>query len=117
MTDEPGTTTTCKFPGCSAPDAPPTGKGRPPKYCPAPAPPAVNAWRERQRLDAAARGEKAAEGGPASETPVTMARISASELLRQIKTEGDRLVASFDRLLREAGTLADPGAVSAEIET
>src|SRR6266700_3145796 len=122
MTDQPGATTalpvTCKFPGCANPPAPAgDGPGRKPGFCIDPAHTATNAWRERQRLDAIARGEKSTgTDTPASETPVTMARISSTELLREIKAEGDKLAATFDRLRREAATLADPGAMAAEIE-
>ena len=109
MSDQPGTVTNCKFPGCDNDAATSSGKGRRPEYCTDPTHTAVNAWRERQRLDAVARGEAGAGAEtPASETPVTMARISGAELLRQVRTEGGKFAATFERLLREAATLADP---------
>jgi colicin import membrane protein len=108
---------TCKFPGCDNPPAPAgDGPGRKPGFCTDPDHNATNAWRERQRLDAAARGENPPDADtPAGQTPVTMARISTSELLHQVKAEGGKLAATFERLLREAGTLADPEAVSTEL--
>ena len=122
MTDQPRAATalpvTCKFPGCGNPPAPAGGgAGRKPGFCTDPAHNATSAWRERQRLDAVARGEKnPGADTPASETPVTMARISGTELLRQLKEEAGKIAATFDRAIREVGTLADPEAVDAEMD-
>src|SRR6266496_1993409 len=118
MTDQPGATValpvTCKFPGCTNPPVPAgDGPGRKPGFCTNPDHNATNAWRERQRLDRAARGENAdkADDAPGSDMPVTMARLTSVELLRQIRAEGDKLSAAFDRLVREASVISNPVAV------
>ena len=106
----------CKYPGCTRLPEPASGKpGRPPEYCDDPEHNAVAAWRERKRLEAEA-------GGPAvpalAETgqPVTMARATAVELVREVRALADREQALVGRLIEAAAIIGDPGAFEAEGE-
>src|SRR5579863_83282 len=99
----------CKFPGCEFPAAPATGPGRPPEYCEGRGHTKVTAWRERRRRAAAEAGT-AATG---TEQPVTMARVTGAELLRQLRTEADRVAGIADRLREAVTTVADPTAAEA----
>lgn len=107
--------TTYKYPGCPQPPDQAPGPGRPPGYCADPAHNKVSAWRERRRLAAAETGAvtTAADSGQ----PVTMARISGAELLRQMRDLGDRLAGIAGQLTSTAATLADPTAAEAEVES
>ena len=107
--------TTCKFPGCEEPPSPATAKpGRPPEYCADPAHNRVSAWRERKRLEAAESGVTRTEAE--AEHPVTMARVTGAEMLRQMRDLAGQLAGVADRLTGAVATLGDPGAAEAEVE-
>jgi colicin import membrane protein len=114
-----GTTTpttarnTCKHPGCGQPAAPATGPGRPPEYCEGRGHTKVTAWRERRRLAA----EASTTTSPAdTDSPVTMAKVTAAELLRALHAEADRVSGIADRLRQAVETVTDPTAAEAEVE-
>src|SRR5882724_1430828 len=115
MAQPAATGTACKYPGCPQPADQAPGPGRPPGYCADPAHNKVSAWRERRRLAAAEAG--AVTTAADSEQPVTMARISGAELLRQMGDLGDRLAGIAGQLTSTAATLADPTAAEAEVES
>ena len=84
---------TCKFPGCQNPPEPATDRpGRPPGYCADKAHNATTAWRERKRIAAAERGTTTNEAE--TDQPVTMARLTGAELLRQMRALADTLTAT-----------------------
>ena len=87
---------TCKYPGCDQPPAPADGPGRPPAYCTDPGHTAMKAWRERQRLAAQEAGATVSDAD--TEQPVTMARASALEMLREMRTLADRMTDLADRV-------------------
>ena len=108
-------TETCKFPGCANAPEPASAKpGRPPEYCVDPAHNPVSAWRERKRLADAERGVTTTEAEV--EQPVTMARVTGAEMLRQMRDLAGQLAGVADRLAGAAATLGDPGAAEAEVE-
>ena len=113
---EQTSTATCKFPGCENPPEPATDKpGRPPQYCTDPAHNAVNAWRERKRLADAERGVTTSEAE--AEQPVTMARVTGAELLRQMRELAGTMTATAERLTASVATIGDPTAAEAEVES
>src|SRR6516164_6770230 len=106
---------TCKFPGCeNAPEAATAKPGRPPEYCADTAHNPVTAWRERKRLADAERGITTSEAE--TEQPVTMARVTGAELLRQMRELAGTLTATAERLTGTVATLGDPTAAEAEVE-
>ena len=107
-------TATCKFPGCEELAAPADGPGRPPQYCADPEHTALKAWRERQRLAARETGMTVSEAE--TEQPVTMARASATEMLREMRTLADRMAGIAERVRAAAETVGDPAAAEAEME-
>ena len=109
------TRTTCKYPGCGQSAAPAAGTGRPPEYCAGRGHTRVSAWRERRRLTAERAGTtiSPAEDG----TPLTTARMTGAELLRSLRAEADRITALGAGLRDQIGTLTDPTAAEAEVET
>src|SRR5580698_8083348 len=113
--DNPATTTTrnpCKYPSCDQPAAKPSGPGRPPEYCEGRGHTKVTAWRERRRL--AAAGIAASPAG--TDTPVTMAKVTGTELLCLLRAEADRIAGIADRLREAVDTMTDPTAAEAEAE-
>ena len=105
---------TCKFPGCEESPAPADGPGRPPGYCTNPDHTALKAWRERQRLAARETGTTVSEAE--AEQPVTMARASAMEMLREMRSLADKMAGIADRVRASAETVGDPAAAEAEME-
>ena len=75
----------------------------------------MTAWRERKRLADAERGATTTEAD--TEQPVTMARQTGAEILRQMRDLAAKLAESPDRLTEAAATLGDTGAAEAEIES
>ena len=73
------------------------------------------AWRERHRLTAADAGT--ATGAADADNPVTMARVTAAELLRSLRAEADRVAGIADRLREAGATVTDPTAAEVEVET
>ena len=80
---EQTSTVTCKYPGCGQPARQAPKTGRPPGYCDNPEHTGVTAWRERKRLADAERGVTTSEADV--EQPVTMARVTGAEMLRQMR--------------------------------
>ena len=115
MNSENTTTTRnpCKYPGCDQPAASAAGPGRPPEYCEGRGHTKVTAWRERRRLAAAQAGTTTAAD---TDKPVTMARLTGTELLRSLRTEADRVAGIADQLRDAIETLTDPTAAEAEVE-
>ena len=112
---EQTSTATCKFPGCGNPPETATAKpGRPPEYCADPAHNPVAAWRERRRLADAERGVVTTEAE--TDQPVTMARVTGAELLRQMRELAGTLAVTAERLTGTVATLGDPTAAEAEVE-
>ena len=112
---EQASTATCKFPGCENPPEAATAKpGRRPEYCADPAHNPVTAWRERKRLADAERGITTSEAE--TEQPVTMARVTGAELLRQMRELAVTLAATAERLTGAVAALGDPTAAEAEVE-
>ena len=105
---------TCKHPGCGEPAAQAAGPGRPPEYCEGRGHTKVTAWRERRRLAAAQAGTTAIPVDTSN--PVTMARVTGAELLRQLRAEADRVSGIADRLIEAVETMTDPTAAEAEVE-
>ena len=89
-------------------------RGVPKEYCDDPAHTAMTAWRERKRREAAERGTAVTDAE--TEQPVTMARVTGAELLREMRALADRLAATGARLTETVGTLGDPTAVEVEVE-
>ena len=111
----PGTVrSTCKHPGCGEPAASSSGPGRPPEYCEGRGHTKVTAWRERRRLAAAEAGT--ATDPADTDSPVTMAKVTAAELLRALRAEADRVSGIADRLRQVVETATDPTAAEAEVE-
>ena len=112
---EQTSTATCKFPGCGNPPETATAKpGRRPEYCADLAHNPVAAWRERRRLADAERGVVTTEAE--TDQPVTMARVTGAELLRQMRDLAGTLAATAERLTGTVATLGDPTAAEAEVE-
>ena len=112
QTSQPAATATCKFPGCENPPRPAgTEPGRPPQYCTDPAHNAVAAWRERKRLADAELGLTTSEAD--AEQPVTMARVTGAELLRQMRELAGTMTATAERLTASVATIGDPTAAEA----
>ena len=112
---EQTSTATCKFPGCENPPEPAAAKGRPPEYCADQGHNAVTAWRERKRLADAERGVATSEAE--TEQPVTMARVTGAELLRQMRELAGTMTATAERLTAAVTTIGDPTAAEAEVES
>src|ERR1700722_10959554 len=114
MTEQSATTTACKYPRCQNPPEPASGPGRRPQYCADPGHNAMTAYRERKRL---ADPEHAATTSDArTGQPVTMARITGAELLRQMRELAGTLAGTADRLTGAVATMTDPAAAEAEVE-
>ena len=96
MTDQAIGRTTCRYPGCQNPPKPSTGPGRAPQYCDDPGHNAMTAYRERKRLAAAEHGVTVTDAD--TDQPVTMARTTGAELLRQMRDLAGTLAATADRL-------------------
>src|SRR5690349_3027096 len=116
MTDQTSAVAaTCKFPGCENAPETATGKaGRRPEYCADPAHNPVAAWRERKRLADAERGVTSSE--PETDQPVTMARVTGAELLRQMRELAGTLAATAERLTGTVAAIGDPTVAEAEVE-
>jgi len=110
-----GTRPTCKYPGCENPPAPATKPGRPPGFCELEEHDKLSAWRERQRLDAEARGDVVNEAQQAE--PVTYSLTAGAELLRQVRAAGERQRTDIDRLIAHLDRLADPTSSEVEVAT
>src|SRR5580658_8986301 len=82
MTDQ-ATTETCRYPGCQNPPEPASGPGRRPQYCADPGHSAMTAYRERKKLVGAEHGTTTSDAD--TDQPVTMARMTGAELLRQMR--------------------------------
>ena len=82
-------TVTCKYPGCDQPARQAPKTGRPPEYCDNPEHDGVTAWRERKRLAVVERGVTTSEAE--TEQPVTMARVTGADLLRQMSVLADKI--------------------------
>src|SRR6202035_1449177 len=95
MTEQTGTVT-CKYPGCDQSARLAARTGRPPEYCENPEHTAVAAWRERKRLADAERGVVTSDAE--AEQPVTMARVTGAELLRQMRELAGTMTATAERL-------------------
>jgi colicin import membrane protein len=116
VTEQVSTTATCKYPGCeNSPESAGGKPGRPPQYCPDPGHNPVTAWRERKRLADTERGVTSAEAE--SDQPVTMARVTGAELLRQMGDMAGQLAATAERLTGAVATMSDPTAAEAEVES
>jgi colicin import membrane protein len=113
MTDQ-ATTETCRYPGCRNPPEPASGPGRRPQYCADPGHSAMTAYRERKRLVGAERGTATSDAD--TDQPVTMARMTGAELLRQMRDLAGTLAATADRLTGAVATMTDPTAAEAEVE-
>ena len=105
----------CKFPGCEPARAGAAKTGRPPEYCADPEHNGVTAWRERKRLADAERGVTTSEAE--TEQPVTMARVTGAELLRQMRELAGTMTATAERLTEAVATIGDPTAAEAEVES
>jgi colicin import membrane protein len=105
---------TCKYPGCGQPTASADKPGRPPDYCAGRGHTRVSAWRERRRLTAEKNRIVLSAADDAS--PVTMAKMTGTELLRSLRAEADRVAALGTALRGRIDTLADPTAAEAEVE-
>src|SRR5712691_8725956 len=115
QTSPPASTVTCKFPRCeNAPETATAKPGRPPEYCADPAHNPVSAWRERKRLADAERGVITSDAE--AEQPVTMARVTGAEILRQMRDLAGTLAATAERLTGAVATIGDPTAAEAEVE-
>ena len=114
MTEQPTTTATCKYPRCENPPEPASGPGRRPEYCADPGHNAMTAYRERKRLAGPERSM--ATGDADTDQPVTMARMTGAELLRQMRDLAGTLAATADRLTGAVATMTDPTAAEAEVE-
>src|SRR5512135_331207 len=112
---EPASATTCKFPGCQNPPERTAGPGRPAEYCADPGHHKVSAWRERRRL--AGVDSEVTRTEAEAEAPVTMARVSGAEMLRQMRELAETLAEVGERLTATAATLGDPTAAEAEVES
>ena len=112
---EQASTVTCKYPGCENPPEPASGPGRRPEYCAEPGHNPVAAWRERKRQVDAERGVTTSEAE--TDQPVTMARVTGAELLRQARDLAGQLAGVADRLTGAVATLGDPTAAEAEVES
>ena len=89
--------TTCNFPGCENPPEPATAKpGRPPEYCADPAHNRVSAWRERRRQADADTGVTRSDAE--TEAPITMARVTGAEILRQMRELATQMATTTERL-------------------
>ena len=112
---EQTSTATCKFPGCENPPEPAAAKGRPPEYCADQGHNAVTAWRERKQQADAERGVVTSDAE--TEQPVTMARVTGAELLRQMRELAGTMTATAERLTAAVATIGDPTAAEAEVES
>src|SRR5580693_1938377 len=108
MTEQPTTMAMCKYP-----PEPPSGPGRRPQYCADAGHNAMTAYRERKRLADAEPGMTTGDAG--TDQPVTMARMTGAELLRQMRELAGTLGVTADRLIGAVATMADPTAAEAEV--
>jgi colicin import membrane protein len=108
------TTETCRYPGCQNWPEPASGPGRRPQYCADPGHSAMTAYRERKKLAGAEHGTTTSDAD--TDQPVTMARITGAELLRQMRELAGTLAATADRLTGTVATMTDPTAADAEVE-
>src|SRR5580692_4504726 len=108
-------TVTCKYPGCDQPARQAPKTGRPPEYCDNPEHDGVTAWRERKRLAVVERGVTTSEAE--TEQPVTMARVTGADLLRQMSVLADKMTTPAGRLINAVETIGDTGAAEAEVES
>src|SRR5258708_19868512 len=106
MTEQTSTATTCKYPSCEAAPERTGGPGRPAEYCADPGHNKVTAWRERRRLADIERGVTTTDAE--TEQPVTMARVTGAEMLRQMRDLAGQLGGVADRLTGTVAPLADP---------
>jgi colicin import membrane protein len=113
-TDQAIGSTTCRYPGCQNPPKPSSGPGRAPQYCDDPGHNAMTAYRERKRLTDPEHGTTTTDAD--TDQPVTMARITGAELLRQMRELAGALAGTADRLTGAVATMADPTAAEAEVE-
>ena len=113
MTEQTGIVI-CKFPGCDQPARRAAKTGRPPEYCDDPEHSALKAWHERKRLEAEQTGAVVTDAE--TEQPVTMARASATEMLREMRTLADKMAGIAERVRASAETVGDPAAAEAEME-
>lgn len=74
----------------------------------------MSGWRERRRQAAAKNGTTVSAID--ADTPVTMARVTGAELLRQLRAEADRVAGIVGRLREAVETVRDPTAAEAEVE-
>ena len=65
----------------------------------------MTAWRERKRLADAERGVTTSEAE--TEQPVTMARVTGAELLRQMRELAGTMTATAERLTASVATIGD----------
>src|SRR5258708_19792518 len=112
---EQTSTVTCKSPGCEASPDRTGGPGRPAEYCADPGHNKVSAWRERRRLADAEHGVTTTEAE--AEQPVTMARISGAEMLRQMRDLAGTLSGVADRPTGAATTLRAPPPPEAHVQS
>ena len=75
----------------------------------------MTAWRERKRLADAERGVTTSDAE--TEQPVTMARVTGAELLRQMRELAGTMTATAERLTGTVATIGDPTAAEAEVES
>src|ERR1700730_3082378 len=113
MTEQPVTRATCKYPRCPNSPESASGPGRRPQYCSDPGHNAMTAYRERKKL---ADPEHGTTSDADTDQPVTMARITGAELLRQMRELAGTLAGTADRLTGAVATMTNPTAAEAEVE-
>jgi colicin import membrane protein len=91
-----------------------SGPGRRPQYCSDPGHNAMTVYRERKRLADPEHGTTTSDAH--TDQPVTMARMTGAELLRQMRGLAGTLAATAGRLTRAVATMADLTAAEAEVE-
>ena len=95
------TSATCAFPGCDQPTAPPPATGGRSRYCDDPEHNATTAFRARRARGGVTTSE--AE----TEQPVTMARVTGAELLRQMRELASTMTTTAERLTTAVATIGD----------
>ncbi|MBL7490574.1 hypothetical protein I6A62_21365, partial [Frankia sp. AgW1.1] len=117
-TDSGPAESTCAYPGCEEPTAPPPATGGPaPRYCARPDHTAQTAFRARRGAGrrAAAAPARPASGDQAAERPASLAGASLRETVARL----GQLLADFEASAAGARELldaaVDPAAVEAEL--
>src|SRR5687767_9721951 len=102
-------TSTCAFPGCDRPTAPPPRSGGRSRYCTDPAHSSLKAFRVRQRARASASAPP-----QTAEKSISAAAGGLRETLSRLQEQWSELVSLAEATRQHGAQAGDPGALEAE---